>query len=76
MHMTTVTLPKIEYLNLKKRAEAFDKMLAGINPSFFFAPPEKSRKKIISQFSKTKLYRKEFLKDLEKGLKRSSYFSK
>jgi hypothetical protein len=74
--MTTVTLPKIEYLNLKKRAEAFDKMLAGINPGFLLVPPEKSRKKIISEFFKTKLYSKEFLKDLEKGLKRSSFFSK
>lgn len=74
--MATVTLPKIEYLKLKKRAEAFDKMIAEVNPSLFFTPMEKSRKKIISEFSKTKLYSKEFLKDLEKGLKRSSYFSK
>ena len=74
--MVTITLPKIEYLDLKKRAEAFDKMVAGINPSFFFTPVEKSRKRIISDFSKTKLYSKEFLKDLEKGLKRSSFFIK
>lgn len=74
--MSTVTLPKIEYMNLKKRAEAFDKMVAGINPSFFFVPTEKSRKKIMSEFSKTKLYSKEFLKDLEKGIKRSSFFTK
>jgi len=74
--MTTVTLPKIEYLNLKKRAEAFDKIIAEVNPSFFLVPVEKSRKKIISQFSKTKLYSKEFLKDLEKGLKRSTFFTK
>ena len=71
--MTTITLPKIEYLNLKKRAEAFDNMVAGVNPSLFFVPVEKSRKKIISEFSKTKLYSKEFIKDLEKGLKRSSF---
>lgn len=74
--MTTITLPKIEYINLKKRAEAFDKMVANINPSFFFVPVEKSQKKIISEFSATKLYSKEFLKSLEKGLKRSSYFVK
>jgi len=74
--MVTVTLPKIEYLNLKKRAEAFDKMIAGINPSFFFIPLEKSRKKIISEFSRTKLYNREFLKSLEKGLKRSTFFAK
>lgn len=74
--MVTITLPKIEYLSLKKRAEAFDKMVAEINPSFFFVPVEKSRKKIISEFSKTKLYNKEFLKDLNQGLKRSSFFTK
>lgn len=74
--MTTITLPKIEYINLKKRAEAFDNMIAGINPSFFFVPVEKSRNKIISDFSKTGLYNKEFLKDLGKGLKRSSFFAK
>jgi hypothetical protein len=74
--MAMVTLRKTEYLNLRERAEAFDRMVAVVNPSFFFAPQEKSRKKIISEFSKTKLYNKEFLKDLERGLKRSSFFTK
>ena len=74
--MVTITLPKIEYLNLKKRAEAFDRMVAGVNPDLFYVPVEKSRKKIISDFSKTKLYSKEFLKSLEEGLKRSSFFAK
>jgi len=74
--MVTITLPKIEYINLKKRAEAFDKMVAGINPSIFFVPVEKSRKKIVSDFSKTKLYNKEFIKSLKKSLKRSSFFTK
>ena len=69
-------MPKIEYLNLKSRAEAFDNMIAGVNPSLFFIPVEKSRKKIISDFSKTKLYSKEFIKDLERGLSRSSFFTK
>ncbi|OGI64607.1 hypothetical protein A3H53_04465 [Candidatus Nomurabacteria bacterium RIFCSPLOWO2_02_FULL_40_10] len=74
--MTTITLPRIEYLNLKERAEAFDKMVANINPAFFVLPAEKSRKKIISEFSKTKLYNKAFLRSLNTGLKRSSYFMK
>ena len=74
--MATVTLRKIEYINLKKRAEAFDKIIAGVNPSFFFVPTEKSRKKIISEFSRTKLYNKDFLRSLGKGLKRSSFFTK
>ena len=33
----------------------------------------KKPKKIISEFSKTKLYSKEFIKDIEKGMKRSSF---
>lgn len=74
--MTTITLPKIEYLNLKERAEAFDKMVANINPAVFVLSTEKSRKKIISEFSKTKLYNKAFLESLNTGLKRSSYFVK
>ncbi len=74
--MVTVTLLKVEYLNLKKRAEAFDKIISEINPGLLFVPAEKSRKKIISDFSKTKLYNKEFLKSLNKGLKRSSFFTK
>ncbi|KKR78440.1 MAG: hypothetical protein UU24_C0037G0012 [Candidatus Nomurabacteria bacterium GW2011_GWA2_40_9] len=74
--MSTVTLPKIEYMSLKTRAEAFDKMVAHINPNFFFVPTEKSRKKIISEFSQTKLYNKKFLKSLNNGLERSTFFTK
>jgi hypothetical protein len=73
--MITITLAKSEYINLKKRADAFDKIIANINPAVFVLPPETSRKKIMSEFSKTKLYNKDFLKSLNTGLKRSSYFS-
>lgn len=42
---------------------------------FPFSPPQdKSIKKIIADFKKTKKYSPEFLKDLETGLKISSYF--
>lgn len=41
----------------------------------FIAPKEKSVKKIISDFSKTKKYSAVFLKDLEEGLKESDYFT-
>lgn len=41
----------------------------------FVAPKEKSVKKIVSDFNKTNKYSKAFLKDLEEGLKSSSYFS-
>lgn len=40
----------------------------------FIVPQEKSTKKIIAGFKQSKKYSPEFLKDLEKGLKNSSYF--
>ncbi len=73
--MTTVTLPKVKYLELKERAEAFDRMIAGVNPSLFFIPTEKSRKKIVSGFSRTGLYNKNFLNSLARGIKRSPFFT-
>ena len=42
----------------------------------FVFPKEKSIKKIVSAFSKTKKYSHRFLKDLEEGLKNSDYFVK
>jgi hypothetical protein len=73
--MSIVTLQKTEYLSLKNRAEAFDTIVATINPEFLWVPREKSTKKVISEMSKTKLYNKKFLTSLEKGLKRSSFFT-
>jgi len=40
----------------------------------FQSPPTKSRKKIINSFRATKKYSDAFLKDLDDGLKDSSYF--
>lgn len=40
----------------------------------FVTPREKSTRKIISAFYKTKKYSKDFLKDLEEGLSQSDYF--
>lgn len=42
----------------------------------FVVPQEKSAKKIVSDFKKTKKYSPDFLKDFEEGLKSSSYFVK
>ena len=40
----------------------------------FLSPPTKNANVVISAFSQTGKYHKAFLKDLENGLKRSSYF--
>jgi metal-responsive CopG/Arc/MetJ family transcriptional regulator len=42
----------------------------------FVLPKEKSAKKIVSGFEKTKKYNKDFLKDLKEGLASSDYFDK
>ena len=42
----------------------------------FIEPSTRSRSEIVSSFSKTKRYSKEFLKDLEDGLRDSRYFNK
>ena len=45
--------------------------------TFPFTPPkEKSVRKVVNAFSKTKKYSRQFLKDLEEGLKASDYFIK
>lgn len=41
----------------------------------FFVPKERSAKKIITAFTKTGRYSKEFLNDLKEGLDKSDYFS-
>jgi len=42
----------------------------------FDVPSEKSAKKIIGEFKKTKRYSPEFLADLKEGLEESKYFVK
>ena len=74
--MTTVTLPKIEYVELKKRAIAYEKIVGIIGHDVFVSPPVRSASQVMKDFEKTGLYSKAFLKDLASGLKRSSYFIK
>lgn len=74
--MGTITIPKIEYQELKKRAKAYDVIISIVSQDLFVPPPEKSAGKIAAQFKKTGLYSKAFLQDLSAGLKRSSYFTK
>lgn len=74
--MNTVTLPKAEYLELKKRAAAYDIIINVVSQDLFASPPEKSAKKVLAEFKKIGLYSKAFLKDLASGLNRSNYFTK
>lgn len=72
--MTTITLPKNKYQELKKKAQAYELILSIIEKDIFSLPPINDPKQIISEFKKTGLYNKEFIESLKKGLNRSSYF--
>ena len=74
--MNTVTLSKTEYLELKKRADAYNIIINVVSQDLFTSPPEKSAKKVVAGFKKTGLYSKAFLKDLASGLNSSGYFAR
>ena len=76
MSTSNVTLTKVEFNDLKSRAEAYDQILSLVQKEIAVTPPERSVKKIITEFKKVDQYSKDFLKSLEHGLKRSSYFTK
>ncbi len=65
----TITLSKTEYDKLKKQARAY-KVLAS---QFFTSKIKDPIKDIVDDFKNTDIYTDEFLKDLEKGLRKSSY---
>ncbi|RJQ30730.1 hypothetical protein C4572_03615 [Candidatus Parcubacteria bacterium] len=70
--MSNITIPKTEYLKLKRQAEAY-KRLSG---RFFESVIKDSVEEVIKDFRKTSLYSQEFLSDLESGLKKSSFREK
>ena len=67
--MTTITVPKIEYQKLKKEAIAYRLLKVQVFESLIQNPVDK----VVRNFRKTKLYSEDFLRDLEKGLRSSSY---
>ncbi|MDO8581637.1 MAG: hypothetical protein Q7S16_02065 [bacterium] len=75
--MRTIEIPVREYTLLKKKAHAFETILyfVRMRPEFFEIPPVRSRKKIMSAFRETGKYSSDFLRSLQKGLQRSTFFS-
>jgi len=67
--MSTITLPKIEYLKLKKEANAYRRIKTHLFESLIQDPIDK----VVQDFKETHLYSEAFLQDLERGLRRSSY---
>lgn len=74
--MSTVTIPKIKYEDLKKKAEAYEYIFKLIERDIFSSPPKRDVKEIMADFKKTGRYNPKFLKSLERGLARSPYFRK
>lgn len=67
-----VTLPKQEYLRLKQQAQAYRAMVTKL----FELPLRDPIDEVMADFCDTDLYSDDFLTDLEKGLRKSSYSKK
>lgn len=72
--MVTVTIPQKQYKELVDAKLRYEYLRQIFDKDFFASPPIQSRKEIIRTFRDTKKYNTRFLKSLEKGLQRSSYF--
>ena len=70
--MNSVTISKKEYDKLKSQASAYRKMAK----SLFSAVIRDPVSEIVGDFRQTGLYSKAFLKDLESGLRKSSYLNR
>lgn len=68
-HMDTVTISKTEYQKLKKQSDAYKKFAGRL----FEAVIKDPIGDVAMDFRKTGLYTEGFLRDLEKGLRKSSY---
>lgn len=73
--MSTITIPKIEYDFLKKRAIAYERVLSVAQDEIFISPPTRNRKIIMRGLRSTRRYSKKFLRSVAKGLRRSAYFT-
>ena len=72
--MVTVTIPKKQYQNLLEKALRYEYIRKMMKENLFASPSVRDVKEIIKSFKETGKYNDKFLKSLEKGLKRSSYF--
>ena len=70
--MRKVIISKEEYENLKKQATAYKKLAS----RFFETVIKDPIKDVVIDFVKTGLYTREFLADLESGLRKSSFKKK
>lgn len=71
-NMSTVSIPKNEYLKLRKQAGAYRKLVGKMFETVLRDPVED----FVEDFRKTDLYTEDFLRDLGDGLRKSSYYKK
>lgn len=72
--MNTITIPKKEYNNLLDARLRYEYVRRILAEDIFSPPPMKKSAEVMRAFAATKKYNPKFLKGLERGLKRSSYF--
>jgi len=72
--MATITISKKEYQKLLDKALRYEYLQQMMKEDIFSPPPTKNTQEIINAFEATKQYNQSFIKNLKKGLKRSSYF--
>ena len=67
--MNKITISKEEYKKLKNQSDAYKKLTSHLFQAIVKDPVQD----VVSDFSRTGLYTKEFLTDVENGLRKSSY---
>ena len=72
--MVTITIPKKEYKELVDTKLRYEYLREIFDKNFFSPPPVRSGKEIMQALRGTKKYNARFLKSIEKGLGRFSYF--
>ncbi|MEK7173494.1 MAG: hypothetical protein AAB710_00235 [Patescibacteria group bacterium] len=72
--MPTVTIDKKKYTELLEKELRYDYLRQAMEEDIFASPPERNRKKVLTELKSTGKYNKQFLDSMKRGLKRSSYF--
>lgn len=74
--MATITISKKEYQELFDKALRYEYFRQLIESDIFSSPPTKNIGEIVGAFKNSGKYGQQFIRSLEKGLKRSSCFKK
>jgi len=72
--MNKITISEKDYRELVETKLRYKYMRDLVEGDLFSAPPIKNVNEVIQSFKNTKKYKNSFLKSIEKGLKRSSFF--